>query len=207
MQNQLQTEAWFASLYRDHAKNVLGFLVRLCHGDRGRAEDLTQETFVAAYQGRDSFGGRGSPRAWLLGIALRRWRDRNRRHQVPSLPLLEEDELVARGSLEDGCIARLTLDQALAILEQRHREALLLVVSQGLTYREAATLLEEPLGTVKWRVHEATRQLRNHLIALEKNAENAENEDNEEATHETVQKSSKAAAAPGEPTHCGHGRA
>lgn len=167
----------FALLYQSHAPNVLGLLLRLCDGNRAEAEDLTQETFVAAFEGRERFAGRGSARAWLMGIAVRRWRDRGRRREVQTVaPAPGYDDLpdAQAGRLAARVVDGITLDAALRRLEPRHREALLLVVSQRLTYREAAQAMDEPVGTVKWRVHQATRQMQAHLRAVE------------EETHETL---------------------
>ena len=61
----------------------------------------------------------------------------------------------------------LTMETALAKLDAPAREALLLVVSQGLTYREAADVMEEPVGTTKWRVSQATRKMAALLNAVE----------------------------------------
>ena len=69
----------YAALYRQYGRDVLGILLRLTRGDRAEAEDLAQETFFAAYQGRSAFRPGTSLRAWLLGIAVRRWRDTCRR--------------------------------------------------------------------------------------------------------------------------------
>lgn len=78
----------YAALYRQYGRDVLGILLRLTRGDRAEAEDLAQETFFAAYQGRSAFRPGTSLRAWLLGIAVRRWRDTCRRAaaQKRSLP-------------------------------------------------------------------------------------------------------------------------
>jgi RNA polymerase sigma-70 factor, ECF subfamily len=64
----------FAALYIRYAPRVLGYLLRLGVA-RQDAEDLTQETFLSALRGSASFGGRSRPLAWLLGIAVRRWRE------------------------------------------------------------------------------------------------------------------------------------
>jgi DNA-directed RNA polymerase specialized sigma24 family protein len=64
-------------------------------------------------------------------------------------------------------VETVVLDQALQMLDEPFREALLLVHSQGLTYREAAELRGEPVGTVKWRVSEAARRLRQILTTLD----------------------------------------
>lgn len=162
-------------------------LTRLCGGNRAEAEDIAQETFVAAYQGRTTFTGKGSQRAWILGIAVRRWRDRNRRKELATTPVSGQEDILdpAASNFESASLTRITLTRALQTLEERHKEALLLVVSQRLTYREAAEIMGEPIGTVKWRVHEASRLLRTHLIALEE-------EDNESNT--TLEESPESAS-------------
>jgi RNA polymerase sigma-70 factor, ECF subfamily len=159
-----------ARLYRAHAPNVLGFLIRLTGGNRSEAEDLLQETIVAAFQGQAQYAFRGSERAWLLGIAVRRWRDRVRRPRVALVAFPDEDDTrlaSEASSLETQVLSRIALDHALDRLDPRHREALLLVTGQGLSQKEAATILEEPVGTIKWRVFEATRLVRQFMTAME----------------------------------------
>jgi RNA polymerase sigma-70 factor (ECF subfamily) len=156
----------FDQLYAELGPRVLGYLLRLT-GSRAEAEDLVQETFLAAYTGRATYRGRSLPLAWLLGIARRRWRDQ-RRHPEPEPAVLSEHALAGeteRDSLEERVARSASLEAALARLAPPLRECLLLVVVQGLTYREAATVTGEPVGTVKWRVHEANRALRRLLIS------------------------------------------
>ena len=66
--------AAFDALFERHAAQVLGFLLPLT-GSRAEAEDLVQDVFLAAYRAHASFQGRAKPISWLLGIAIRRWRD------------------------------------------------------------------------------------------------------------------------------------
>jgi RNA polymerase sigma-70 factor, ECF subfamily len=156
----------FEAVYRAYSGRVLGFAIRLC-GNRAEAEDLVQETFLAAYGGRTGYRGRSGLLTWLLGIASRRWRDGNRKQRVdavslddsesPSVAVAQPDDLERR--VTDG----LALSEALNSLDEPFRQALLLVASQGLTYREAAEVTGEPVGTVKWRVFEATRRMRRIL--------------------------------------------
>jgi RNA polymerase sigma-70 factor (ECF subfamily) len=163
----------FRMLYDLHAARLLGYLLRLTN-NRTEAEDLVQEVFLAAYTGRAGFQGYGRVISWLLGIATRRWRDRTRyRVAAPaSLDALEyngamECEAATGAGVEAAVLDTLTLTRALARLEPPFREALLLVRSQGMTYAEAAAILEEPVGTVKWRVSEATRQMQRILETVD----------------------------------------
>jgi len=91
-------ERGFSCLYQRHGRDVLGILLRLTHGDRSEAEDLVQETFLAAYQGRMQFSGKVPLRARLVGIAVRRWRDGQRRPRPKTLS--GEVETVAPGQPE-----------------------------------------------------------------------------------------------------------
>jgi RNA polymerase sigma-70 factor (ECF subfamily) len=156
--------ATFDRLFDTYAPRVIGYLFRLT-GSRGEAEDLTQETFLAAYVGRSSLRGDSQPLAWLLGIARRRCRDRQRRLNHVSEPL-EQDTAVSgqpERSMADAVITALTLDAALSHLKVTEREVLLLTAVAGLTYAEAAQVLEVPVGTLKWRLQAAIRKLRSLL--------------------------------------------
>ncbi|MBB6054000.1 RNA polymerase sigma factor [Armatimonas rosea] len=148
----------FSCLYERYGRDVLGVLLRLTNGDRAEAEDLTQETFLAAFKGQKNFSGRVPFRAWLVGIAARRWRDSRRRPKPATTPLTEDPPSVV---LMDRAITdRVALVSALGQLPDDQQTAVLLVLGQGLTYREAAEALGVPSGTLKWRVTEALRRLR-----------------------------------------------
>lgn len=152
----------FNILYDRYAGRVLAFVLPLTQS-RSDAEDLTQETFLAAFQSADSYRGGSRLLTWLFAIALRRWRDGKRRPRLMASPLLEEADYHS-GSLsspvEAAAVATIAFRQAVGRLDERLRIAFLLVVSQGLTHREAAEVLRTPVGTVKWRVAEATKRLR-----------------------------------------------
>ena len=162
----------FHRLYALYADRVYGFVLRLS-GSASEAEDIAQEVFLAAYAGRAGFGGRARLLTWLLGIASRRWRDRCRQHTLLTTPLVEDGAANApvfadtSRCLETDVVNALTMEQALSLLDAQGREALLLVVSQGLTYREAADVMNEPIGTTKWRVAQATRRMAASLNAVE----------------------------------------
>ena len=95
----------FDRLYAALAPRVLAYLLRLTNGSRADAEDLTQETFVAAFAARADCTG-SNPLAWLLGIARRRQRDAFRaasvRPETASNPLPD----VATGNTLDETASR-----------------------------------------------------------------------------------------------------
>jgi RNA polymerase sigma-70 factor, ECF subfamily len=149
----------FERLYDEYGDRVYRFCFRLC-GQAADAEDLTQEVFIAAYQGLDRFAGRSSLATWLYRIALYRWRGLQGA-APPTVPLeLEPEGTAAVPDPAPSRIERLSLESAIARLPESLRDAFLLVKSEGLKYREAARVLGVPQGTVQSRVHDAIVRLR-----------------------------------------------
>ncbi len=150
----------FEALYAGYGTRVYRFCYRLC-GQAADAEDLTQEVFLAAFQGLDRFAGRSSLATWLYRVALFRWRRLHGGQQPESVSLDEAPEVAATAP-DPAFVAseHLALEDALASLPEAPREAFLLVKVEGLKYREAAGVLDVPQGTVQSRVHDAVMRLR-----------------------------------------------
>ena len=146
-------------LVADEHRRLFNFHLRLT-GDREAAADLTQDTFVEAWRSADHFTGRGSPRAWLYGVALnvnRGWRRRAGRHErrragrgpagpepPPAAAILHARELGA----ERGAAAAGDFRRTVALRHFAGLSAPEIAASEGI----------EP-GTVRWRLHEANQRL------------------------------------------------
>jgi RNA polymerase sigma-70 factor, ECF subfamily len=148
-----------------HYEAIYAFLYRMAQ-DASLAEDLTQETFAAAWRSLDRFEGRASMTTWLHKIALNLYRDYRRRDHLRSVSMEDEDspvspdfaqELIERLGTEE---LQQRVQEAVARLPEIHRETLVLHCYQGLKYREIAELLELPMGTVQHRLHIALGKLR-----------------------------------------------
>lgn len=154
------SELAFNTLVDRHQQAVRMFLRRLL-GNDADADDLAQETFLAAWTHARSFRGEASVRSWLCGIAWRkakgaqrswfRWRTRDTAHHErlssdvsPGAPV--EDRLPVRTALRT-----LPLDQ---------RAAVTLCLVCGFSHAEAAAILGAPLGTVKSHVLRGRERLR-----------------------------------------------
>ncbi len=172
----------FRVLHRRYADRVMGYALRLTGGRRADAEDLVQDTFVAAYRSRTGFQKRSGFLTWLLGIATRRWRDTTRQGAIRTVSMHTHTESPddlpdERRPFEERVTDAAVLEAALAQLPDRERAALLLVVSQQLTYAEAARASGEPEGTVKWRVHRAVKEMNRLLVpTFDKNVDAPINE-------------------------------
>jgi len=147
-------EAAFAALVHRHAGAVFGFVLRRVR-DRALAEDLTQETLLRAWRGRETYrGGDERMRGWLLAIAGNVVRDqaRMRARRVAESPADAAGDLAAEGSdpavrhEHAESIQRLRI--ALAALPENHREMFLLRERDGLSYKEIAEVLGCPVGSV-----------------------------------------------------------
>jgi RNA polymerase sigma-70 factor, ECF subfamily len=162
--------------FREQVLPELDVLLRVARRltrDASEAEDLLQDTLVRAYRGFARFDGR-HPRAWLLTILRNTHRNRLRKRR----PDLLEDEVAqrvpARGEdgREDGTAERALHEEfdpivreALASLSANHRAVIALVDLDGLTYQEAADVLDVPVGTVMSRLHRARGKVRAKLEA------------------------------------------
>ena len=147
----------FDALYEAYGARIYRFCYRLC-GDKTDAEDLTQEVFVAAWQSLPRFAGRATVQTWLYRIALYRW-NRIRATRPPDTVTLLDNDACTCGSP----LSRMMLDEAIDSLPPDMREAFLLVKVEQLSHREAAAVLQIPVGTVQSRVFAAVQRLRSLL--------------------------------------------
>lgn len=145
------SDAAFARLVERHQAVVRGFLRRTLGGGWAEADDVAQETFLAAWRTLRSLKDPAGVRSWLLGIAWRRAQDRirsSRRAAARDLAWLDEAETPAGISNED----RMALADAMAELPPDVRPCVALCLADGLSHGEASLALGLPLGTVKSHV-------------------------------------------------------
>ena len=127
-----------------------------------RADDLVQDCLERAIRKRNLFAPTGPVQAWLFRILLNIWRNdlRFERRRGDQIPI---DSLVAEPSVapaQSGRLALAEMSRAIDRLPDDQREALLLVVLEGLSYREAAGILGIPDGTLMSRLSRARIALR-----------------------------------------------
>jgi RNA polymerase sigma-70 factor (ECF subfamily) len=165
----------FAQLVYRYERELYNYLRRYL-GNSEMAEDVFQATFMQVHLKCDSFQADRRFRPWLYTIATNQAIDarrRNKRHRMVSLDTPREQEHDEVGQLinllesseqspDDNCldsersrIVRDTLEQ----LPENMYAVVHLVYYQGMKYREAAEVLEIPVGTVKSRVHAAIAKL------------------------------------------------
>lgn len=153
----------FSELVRRHQRQVMNFFAR--NGVYRDVEDLAQETFLKLHRARHRYAPTAKFTTFLYLIARQVMID-SIRHVNRKAALMEKYGKEApqeapppqrRGEKEDA-------EAALACLSQPLREAVVLVVMQGMAYAEAAEILEVPVGTVKSRVSAAMTRMRQEIM-------------------------------------------
>ena len=173
--------AAFETLVKERSGEIYGLLYRLTENGE-EARDLTQETFLRAFQSIVHFRGESNLRTWIYRIAINqarnrwRWWCRRRRDVTVSLDATDANggkpTLVATlksdtaQSPEQNTLAHereQALHKALSSLRQVYREAVVLRDIEGLAYEEIATALDISVGTVKSRLARGRQELRRKL--------------------------------------------
>ena len=153
----------FEQLYRGHVGRVHGAILRLVGMDRARAEELTQDAFVRAWQKLSSFRHESAFSTWLyrLGVNTALMDLRGKREEVN----VENDELeLAAGGDVPFCAGeRGDLERAVSALPPRARAVLVLHDVEGWKHEEIAAELGMAVGSSKAQLHRARGLLRRKL--------------------------------------------
>jgi RNA polymerase sigma-70 factor, ECF subfamily len=171
--------AAFDTLVVERSGEIYGLLYRLTENSE-EARDLTQETFLRAFQNIAHFRGEADLRTWIYRIAINqarnrwRWWRRRRRDATVSLDANDptrNEPLSARlrersNDPEQETLAherQRVLRKALQTISRNYREAVVLRDLEGFSYEEIASTLEISVGTVKSRIARGRQELRRKL--------------------------------------------
>jgi len=151
----------FGRLYERHATSVYRYALSILRSPH-LAEEVAQETMMAVWNGADRFKGNSRVLTWMLGIA------RNQSHNIlrkesKGQRLPESHRGAGTDDPAQSLVRDLHIQDALQTLTPLQREVMHLVFYENLTVREAAHVLEIPVGTVKSRMHHARRALAKEL--------------------------------------------
>ena len=152
------------ALHDEHAHALFCYVVGLTNGDRGKAQDVVQETLLRAWRNQavlERTGGSG--RGWLFTVARRividEWRSTRHHRDVLT-------DQVPERSVQDvtqQIVDRHLVAAGLRTLSAEHQQVLLECYFRRASVAEAAKILGVPQGTIKSRTHYALRALRRAL--------------------------------------------
>ena len=148
----------FEELFSRYRGPLYGFFRRRLNGDQ-RAEDLTQETFLAVIRAAERYTPSAMVRTYLYGIAMNLLAAERRRRAKDSPPGRESPEPATREAPDSVLWIRQALDK----LDDCEREILMLREYEQLSYAEIAELLKLPVNTVRSRLFRSRMALKDYL--------------------------------------------
>jgi RNA polymerase sigma-70 factor (ECF subfamily) len=171
----------FQDLFADYGDKLVQFFYRLCW-DRDRAEDFTQDVFLRLVRRARAYRPEGRLATFIFRVATNLWIDHYRASRpLPRLysldqPMLDETPAAAWAPRDQGPdpMSAAIVDEekerlrtALDALNGPHRLVLELAVYQELPYAQISDILDIPVGTVKSRMFNTVRALKDRLHALD----------------------------------------
>lgn len=136
-------------------------------GSQAAADDLVQDTYDRAWSRIESWSGESDIRPWLFSIMHNLHVDQLRKPRLDVVSMDEDEEaetyeIPVRSTQTDHLELR-DLELALSRLPEKHRQVLILIALEDMSYAEAAEVLRWPIGSVMSRLSRAREQLRHEL--------------------------------------------
>jgi RNA polymerase sigma-70 factor (ECF subfamily) len=166
----------FAQLVQRYQRRIFNLVYRMLQ-QYEEASEITQETFLAAWQGLPSFRGEARFATWLYRIAYNcalkqletRKRDRALQVALQAEQALESEDNFARASAQiDEHEQQAFVQEHLSHLPAKYRIVLILRHLQDMTYEEMAEILTMPVGTIKTHLFRARNLLKERLQGLDR---------------------------------------
>lgn len=155
------------TLYERHGAAILNFLNKRLE-NRHLAEEILQDVMLAVWKSAVTFRGESQVRTWLMTIARNRATNAYNHRKPTSVELsdtMPSDAMTVSATVERGLLHEQIIDVYHQLPEDQ-RNAVKLVLVQGMTYPQASEVLGVPEGTVKSRLHHACQTMR-RLLQME----------------------------------------
>lgn len=162
-----ENEYSFEQIIQENEAKIINLIYGMT-GDYYIAQDLAQETFLKAFQARQSFNGQSKFSTWLYRIAVNITIDHQRKTCVRKENPTEEIEINSAISQDPDQTCQKTVVKdiffkAISQLPDQQREVYILREINGCSTKEVAEILNISLELVKWRLHKARTMLRKSL--------------------------------------------
>jgi len=147
----------FEALVNHYYEVMFKMAFKWCQ-NRQDAEDITQDACIKLARGIDSFKGDSAFTSWLYRLVIntaKDWYKKQNRHPASSDGL---ETAKIDGKADEKLFARQVVEEVHK-LPEGEKEAVFLVIGEGLSHGEAAKLLNCKESTVSWRIHEARKKL------------------------------------------------
>ena len=157
----------FSGLYNRYKNRVFGFLVRMT-SDREVAEDLVQDTFLAAMRNASQFDRSRNFLSWIFGIAHKRTIDYFRHIKVENEHQIDAEHAIGKGPETpdinfSNMQLRSVINEAIKTLDPMQREVFLLRELGDVPFKEIAQIMDCPINTALGRMRLALKNIRKEL--------------------------------------------
>lgn len=155
----------FEEIYLRYSKNLLAFIFRMVNGNESIAQDTLHDVFLKIIENPKAFDVSRKFRPWLYTVAANASRKSFRKTDTTEVNLTNNSHIETshQPNLADQKFFDTSLNTALNKLSLEHREVFILKHQQYMSIKEIAQIVKVPEGTVKSRLHTATRQLAKSL--------------------------------------------
>ena len=150
----------FIDLIRAEQESLRRFLLALCSGDQQTADDIAQDALVRAYVASGSYLGLSKFNTWLFKIAYNCYIDHHRKFRPETISTdSSQAQCVPSQDETDATFKYQQLYQALDQLSEKEKASIVLHYFEDLSIKEISSILQIPIGTVKYHLSVG----RNHL--------------------------------------------
>ena len=151
----------YSELVSRYQTNLFAFIFHYTN-EKYLAEDITQDTFIKAYDKISHFKGQAQFKTWLFSIAYREFLQSKRKENIFK-KLLKQIEVHTSQKYLLKLDSHIDLNNALKMLSDNQRAAILLCDACGMSNNEASQVLEIPLGSLKTYIKQARNIMQKHL--------------------------------------------
>ena len=148
----------FGKLVGKYQSDVRGLFVKLTNSDKALADDLSQDVFIRAYKYLKSFKATASFSTWLYRIAYNVFIDYTK--SLKKADDINNHDFISENEEDVG--SEIDIQNALKILKENEKVAILLHYDKGYSHNEIAKIMNIPLGTVKTNIIRAKEKLKKY---------------------------------------------
>lgn len=161
-----KSEEAFNELYARYSHRLLLFMYKMLNQDENKAQDFLHDIFLQLIKRPDQFNPEKKFKPWIFTVAANKCRNEYRLKKLNNLSGMENHLYINEKSTNniDHALFANELKIALNELIPIYKEVFILRYDDGLSLKEIAAVLDCPLGTIKSRLHSATKLLSDKLI-------------------------------------------